>query len=204
MNRLTRIYTRTGDHGTTGLADGSRTLKTAARVVAMGEVDELNAHLGRLAVEAAVTPEVARLDDVQHALFDLGGELALPGIRLIEAADVEGLESDMDAWNAELPVLQEFILPGGSRAVAEAHLCRAVCRRAERALTALAQDEADALNPASRAFVNRLSDWLFVLSRRIARREGGTERYWSRSRRERARDGANGGSNNSGSGEASS
>jgi len=187
MSRLTRIYTRTGDHGTTGLADGSRTLKTSARVVAMGEIDELNAHIGRLAVESAVAPEVTRLDDIQHALFDLGGELAMPGVRLIEEADVEGLEADMDTWNAGLPVLEEFILPGGSRAVAEAHVCRAVCRRAERALTALAQDEPESLNAVSRAFVNRLSDWLFVLSRHIAQREGGTERYWSRARRERAR-----------------
>lgn len=183
MNRLTRIYTRTGDSGTTGLADGSRLPKSALRVVAMGEVDELNSQIGLLATEPVLVPEGARLVDIQHALFDLGGELAMPGVSLLVQEDVLGLEADVDAWNASLPILEEFILPGGSRAVAQAQLTRAICRRAERALTAVAQVEP--LAPVSLAFVNRLSDWFFVLARRVSAREGGTEHYWSRARRER-------------------
>jgi len=183
MSRLTRIYTRTGDTGTTGLADGSRMPKSALRIVAMGEVDELNSLIGLLAVEEGLAPECARLEDIQHALFDLGGELALPSVRLLVPDDVLALEADIDAWNAALPILDEFILPGGSRAVAQTQLARSVCRRTERALTALGQLES--LSPVSLAFVNRLSDWFFVLARRVSVREGGTERYWSRARRER-------------------
>ncbi len=183
MSRLTRIVTRTGDSGTTALADGSRMPKSALRIVAMGEVDELNSQLGLLAAEPALLLELPRLEDIQHALFDLGGELAMPGVQLLTQEDVLGLEADILAWNTALPVLDEFILPGGGRAVAQTHVTRAVCRRAERALAAILLHEP--LAAFSLPFTNRLSDWLFVLARRVGVREGGTVRYWSRSRRER-------------------
>ncbi|HAZ60772.1 MAG TPA: cob(I)yrinic acid a,c-diamide adenosyltransferase [Gammaproteobacteria bacterium] len=190
MSRLTRIVTRTGDSGTTALADGSRMSKSALRIVAMGEVDELNSQLGLLAAEATLLPEIARLEDIQHALFDLGGELAMPGVQLLTREDVLGLEADISAWNAALPILDEFILPAGSRAVAQTHVARAVCRRAERALAAIMLQEP--LANFSLPFANRLSDWLFVLARRVGVREGGTVRYWSRTRRERVAGGATG------------
>lgn len=185
MTRLTRIYTRTGDGGTTGLADGSRLPKSAPRVAGMGEVDELNCHLGLLITLLGSGPLVQRLTDIQHALFDLGGELAIPGVQLITLADIQRLEQDMDHWNTTLPVLAEFILPGGSPAVAQCHVARAVCRRVERVLAVLAETET--LAGSATAFINRLSDWLFVLAREIARLEGGQEVYWSRERRDRSR-----------------
>lgn len=187
MARLTRIYTRTGDDGETGLADGSRLRKSAPRVAALGDVDELNGHLGLIAAGLTETTLQARIIDVQHALFDLGGELAIPGVQLLTLADIQALEADIDGWNATLPVLQEFILPGGSLAVAQCHVARAVCRRAERSLAVLAETET--LPGSTTAYINRLSDWLFVLARVIARHEGRAEIYWSRERRDRARSG---------------
>jgi len=177
-NRLSKIYTRTGDEGTTGLADGSRVQKTGARVVAMGEVDELNSRIGLLLVEAM--PEEVRvlLLRVQHDLFDLGGELAIPGSVVMVAKRVADLEAVMDAWNAQLGPLKEFILPGGGRAGALGHLTRAVCRRAERALVGMAG--AEAVNPHSLAYLNRLSDLLFVLARHLNRVDGVAETFWEK------------------------
>ena len=180
-NRLSRIYTRTGDDGTTGLADGSRLAKDSLRVAAMGDLDELNANLG--VVLANSLPDAIRetLVDAQHALFDIGAELAMPSAGIIDDGRVEALEAALDALNADLPPLKEFILPGGGSAAAAAHVARAVCRRAERGIVALGRDEP--VNEASRRYVNRLSDYLFVAARILARAESG-EVYW---RHERSR-----------------
>ena len=180
-NRLSRIYTRTGDDGTTGLADGSRLAKDSPRVASMGDLDELNAHLG--VVLASPIPESIRetLVDAQHALFDIGAELAIPGASIVDDARVEVLESALDDLNADLPPLKEFILPGGGAGAGAAHVARAVCRRAERTIVALARDEP--VNEASRRYVNRLSDYLFVAARILARADSG-EVYW---RHERSR-----------------
>ncbi|MCA9738815.1 MAG: cob(I)yrinic acid a,c-diamide adenosyltransferase [Gemmatimonadetes bacterium] len=162
-HRLSRIYTRTGDAGTTGLADGSRIDKDAPRVTAMGDVDELNSQLG--VVLAQPLPDAVRecLVDVQHALFDIGGELAIPGAVTIDDACVASVENALDTFNATLPPLKEFILPGGGAAAAHAHVARSVCRRAERRLVSLSRVES--VNEASRRYLNRLSDLLFVLAR---------------------------------------
>ena len=180
-NRLSRIYTRTGDDGTTGLADGSRLAKDSLRVASMGDLDELNANLG--VVLACSLPDAIRetLVDAQHALFDLGAELAMPAAAIIDDRRVEALEAALDALNADLPPLKEFILPGGGAGAAAAHVARAVCRRAERGIVALGRDEP--MNEASRRYVNRLSDYLFVAARILARAESG-EVYW---RHERSR-----------------
>lgn len=179
-NRLTKIYTRTGDEGATGLGDGTRVPKASLRVEAMGEVDELNSVIGLLLTyelpEAVGTP----LFRIQHELFDLGGELSIPGAVMINDGQVEGLEGVLDGLNADLPPLKEFILPGGSPAAAAAHLARAVCRRAERALVRLARSQA--VNRATLAYLNRLSDLLFVMARVLARTQGGGEVYWCRDR----------------------
>ena len=179
-HRLSRIYTRTGDAGTTGLADGSRVEKDGARVTAMGDVDELNSQLG--VVLAEPLPDAVRecLVDVQHALFDIGGEMAIPGANTVDDSYVAGVERVLDALNEELPPLKEFILPGGGRAAAAVHVARAVCRRAERRLVALSREEA--VNDASRRYLNRLSDLLFVVARVLARAEAG-EVYWQPGRR---------------------
>lgn len=179
-HRLSRIYTRTGDTGTTGLADGSRVPKDSTRVTAMGDVDELNSHLGVVLAESL--PEAVRecLLDAQHALFDIGGELAIPGAQTLDDSYVSGVEQALDALNEELPPLKEFILPGGGRAAAEVQVARAVCRRAERRLLTLSREEA--VNEASRRYINRLSDLLFVVSRVLARLEGG-EVYWQPGRK---------------------
>lgn len=181
-NRLTRIYTRTGDDGSTGLSDGSRLSKSSPRIEAMGEVDELNCVLGMLL--AKPLPEAARacLVEVQHDLFDLGGELAAPGIELLAPPRVAWLEQAIDGFNADLPPLREFILPGGGEAAAVCHLARAVCRRAERRLVGLGREQA--LRPVLLEYVNRLSDLLFVLGRVLARQAGQGEVLW-RSRRGR-------------------
>ena len=178
-NRLSRIYTRTGDDGTTGLADGSRLAKDSPRVASMGDLDELNANLG--VVLANPLPDAIRetLIDAQHALFDVGAELAMPGAGIIDEARVEALEAALDALNAGLPPLKEFILPGGGVGAGAAHVARAVCRRAERGLVALACDEP--VNEASRRYVNRLSDYLFVAARILAR-AGSGEVYWKHER----------------------
>jgi cob(I)alamin adenosyltransferase len=174
--RLTRIYTRTGDDGTTGLADGSRVPKDAPRVEALGDVDELNSVLGLLLAEALPDALGAALEGVQHDLFDLGAELAVPGGSFLDGARVPELERWLDRLNGELPPLEEFILPGGGRAAALCHQARAVCRRAERRLIALAREEAVSEN--ARHYLNRLSDLLFVAARILAREAGGREVLW--------------------------
>ena len=177
-NRLTRIYTRTGDDGTTGLGDGSRVDKDAPRMQAIGDVDELNSALA-LVLAAAPPEDVAGcLLEVQHDLFTLGGELSLPGQQLIGADAVTRLEWALDGFNEDLPPLREFILPGGGRAAAACHLARAVCRRAERSVIALARSEP--VGEALRAYLNRLSDLLFVAARVLAREAGEGEVFWSK------------------------
>jgi cob(I)alamin adenosyltransferase len=186
-NRLSRIYTRTGDDGTTGLGDGSRVPKDDPRVEAYGTVDELNSAIGVL---LAVPRLPRRLSDclveAQHELFDLGGELCIPGHRAITAGHVTRLEKALDAFNEKLPPLKEFILPGGGRAAAACHLARTVARRAERRVCTLAR--AQSISPEVIRYLNRLSDLLFVLARVLARHERGTEVLW-RHQRAKARGG---------------
>jgi cob(I)alamin adenosyltransferase len=180
-NRLSKIYTRTGDDGTTGLGDGTRVPKDGARVEAYGSVDELNSTLGvLLAVPGLPENIVACLMEVQHELFDLGGELCIPGHRVITAAHVERLEQALDSFNDALPPLKEFILPGGGPGAAACHVSRAVARRAERRIWTLAKSEPVA--PEVAQYLNRLSDLLFVLARVIARHERGTEVLWKHDR----------------------
>lgn len=169
-HRLSKITTRTGDGGDTGLGDGSRVRKDSARVALLGEIDELNSAIGVLLAETV--PETIRqgLESVQHDLFDLGGDVSIPGRATMTRAQIEGLEALQEDLNADLPPLKEFILPGGTRAAALAHLARAVCRRAERSLVALSSSEKVA-DP-GRIYLNRLSDLLFVLGR-VLNREGG-------------------------------
>jgi len=170
-HRLSKIYTRTGDQGTTGLADGSRVDKDSVRVEAMGAVDELNCHVGAVLGHAVPAPVRDCLTETQHALFDLGSELAVPGYTAIGDEDVAALERSLDGFNGELPPLKEFILPGGGPSAAACHLARAACRRAERRVLTLARGEG--VNQASRRYLNRLSDLLFVIARVLARAEGG-------------------------------
>ncbi|MFE8069481.1 cob(I)yrinic acid a,c-diamide adenosyltransferase [Marinobacteraceae bacterium S3BR75-40.1] len=175
--RLSKIYTRTGDDGTTGLADGNRTGKDALRVEAMGTLDELNAHMGLLIEHLAEDDELrAPCQRIQHHLFDLGGELAIPGSEMVHQDYITWLETTLDAHNADLPPLQNFILPGGSITTAQCHLARAVCRRAERVMVALNREEA--INPLGLQYLNRLSDLLFVAARVLARRKGAREVLW--------------------------
>lgn len=176
-NRLTKLYTKTGDDGTTGLGDGSRTRKDSHRIEAVGTIDELNSWIGLLLAELPATePLVDPLTEIQHRLFDLGGELAVPGFHLITEAMVKALEDLCDALNAALPPLKEFILPGGSTAAGYCHMARAVARRAERVIVSLAEEETVGLP--LRHYINRLSDVLFVMARTLARRGGGEEIYW--------------------------
>jgi len=177
-NRLSRLYTRTGDDGTTGLGDGTRVAKTGARVAAIGELDELNSHLGVLLAESLPAAIGTLLTHIQHDLFDLGGELAIPGSVVLGSDRVTALEAATDGYNASLGPLREFILPGGGRAGAQAHVARAVCRLSERVLAGLASQEP--VNPQSLAYVNRLSDLLFVLARQLNRAEGVKESHWER------------------------
>ena len=180
-HRLSKIYTRTGDTGTTGLGDGSRVEKDHPRVEAFGTVDELNSQIGLLLTEVAPGSEAAGdLTAIQHDLFDLGGELSIPGHRSLDPGRVERLEARLDTLNADLPYLKEFILPGGCRAAALAHVARTVCRRAERRLYRLSRDEA--INPAALQYLNRLSDYLFVLARHLNRAAGHGDVLWDRSR----------------------
>ncbi|MDP9089234.1 MAG: cob(I)yrinic acid a,c-diamide adenosyltransferase [Pseudomonadota bacterium] len=177
-NRLSRIYTRTGDDGSTGLGDGTRVPKDSLRVEAYGTVDETNSALGVLLGSQALPPEIRRcLIDIQHDLFDLGGELCIPGHTMIGAAHVERLENQLDAFNEDLPALKEFILPGGGPPAAACHLARTVCRRAERRVWSLAQ--AEAVSPEALKYLNRLSDLLFVIARVLAR-AGDGEVIWRR------------------------
>ena len=174
--RLSQIATRTGDDGTPGLGDGTRTGKDHLRVHAMGDVDELNSQLGVLLCEDL--PEAVRsaLHDIQHDLFDLGGELSVPGHSIMSEAHSARLEEALDAFNAKLPALKDFILPGGSRAASLAHVARTVCRRAERAVVALGHTVAVA--PPLLQYLNRLSDLLFVLARVLNRHANGDDIYW--------------------------
>jgi cob(I)alamin adenosyltransferase len=176
-HRLSRIYTRTGDDGSTGLGDGMRVPKEHLRVEAYGTVDEANSAIGVVLATPGLPPAVnERLTAVQHDLFDLGGELCMPGHRVIVADDVERLEQALDAFNADLPPLKDFILPGGGPAAAACHLARTVARRAERRVWALARVEQVA--PEVPQYLNRLSDLLFVIARVLARHENGSEVLW--------------------------
>jgi cob(I)alamin adenosyltransferase len=180
-NRLSKIYTRTGDDGSTGLGDGSRVSKEGLRVEAYGSVDEANSAIGVVLAAGNLPASVACcLTEVQHDLFDLGGELCIPGHRLIQAAQIERLERELDGFNEALPPLKEFILPGGGPAAAACHVARAVCRRAERRCWSLAREESVA--PETLQYMNRLSDLLFVLARVLARHENGSEVVWRRMR----------------------
>jgi cob(I)alamin adenosyltransferase len=179
-HRLSRIYTRTGDRGTTGLGDGTRVDKDDATVHAMGDIDELNSIIGILLVEPLPEPVDSILTAIQHELFDLGSELAVPGTRVIEETQVTRLEQELDRLNASLAPLEEFILPGGSRAAALCHLARAVCRRAERSLVALRRQRE--IGAALLMYINRLSDLLFVLARTINRADGREDVQWQPAR----------------------
>lgn len=177
-NRLSKIVTRTGDAGTTGLGDGSRTTKDSLRIDAIGEVDELNSSLGVLLCEELPDAVRSALLDVQNDLFDLGGELCLPGMEVMKEAQVARLEEQAEAFNADLPMLKEFILPGGTRPAALAHLSRTVCRRAERAMVRL--HNAEPLSDPARRYVNRLSDLLFILGRALNRAGGRGDVLWQK------------------------
>ena len=187
-NRLTQIATRTGDNGTTGLGDNSRVSKNSLRVHAMGEVDELNSHIGVLLCETMPESVRSLLVEVQHQLFNLGGELSIPGFELLKPESVLALDQALAEHNENLPKLQEFILPAGNRAASLAHVCRTVARRAERAVVALGNEEA--LKEAPRQYLNRLSDLMFVLARVLNRyRTDGTvgdDVYWKSERLARA------------------
>ena len=187
-NRLTQIATRTGDNGTTGLGDNTRVSKNSLRVHAMGDVDELNSHIGVLLCEDMPQPVRDVLVEIQHQLFNLGGELSIPGYELLKSEAVLALDDALAEHNEHLPRLQEFILPAGTRAAAQAHVCRTVARRAERAVVALEGQEA--LKDTPRQYLNRLSDLMFVLSRVLNRhRTDGTvgdDVYWKSERMARA------------------
>jgi cob(I)alamin adenosyltransferase len=186
--RLTQIATRTGDDGTTGLGNGDRVPKWHPRVAAMGDVDELNSHLGVLLAQALPADVRALLDSVQHELFNLGGELSTPGLVLLQEAALQSLDDALAHYNATLPPLQEFILPAGTAAAAQAHVCRTVARRAERAVASLQQAEPG--RPVPGQYLNRLSDLLFVLARVLNRARldglGGDDVYWRSERLRRS------------------
>ena len=177
-HRLSKIVTRTGDGGTTGLGDGSRTTKDSLRIHAIGEVDELNSSLGVLLCEDLPPAVRSALLDIQHDLFDLGGELCLPGMAVMQDRQVERLEMLTEEFNRELSMLKEFILPGGTRPAAVAHLCRTICRRAERAMAAL--HHAETLSDPARRYINRLSDCLFVLGRHLNKVGGCGDVLWQK------------------------
>jgi cob(I)alamin adenosyltransferase len=179
-NRLSKIVTRTGDGGTTGLGDGSRVSKESARIAAIGDVDELNSTLGVLRTEPLPPDLNALLAAVQHDLFDLGGELSIPGYAAVTDAHVARLEALVERHNADLPPLKDFILPGGSRAAAQAHVCRTVCRRAERSVVHLAA--AEPVGDCARRYLNRLSDLFFVLARVLNRAAGSPDVLWQKDR----------------------
>ena len=183
-NRLSQIATRTSDNGTTGLGDNTRVSKDSLRVHAMGDVDELNSHIGVLLCEELPAGVRELLVEVQHQLFNLGGELSIPGFELLKPEAVALLDDALAEHNATLPRLAEFILPAGSRAASLAHVCRTVARRAERAVVALGA--AEPLKDSPRQYLNRLSDLLFVLSRVLNRMNGGDDVYWKSERMARA------------------
>ena len=182
-NRLSKIYTKTGDDGTTGLGDSTRVPKDSARVSAYGTVDELNSAIGMVLAQEIPAEVCETLTQAQHDLFDLGGELCIPGMAMIHDTDVERLETTLDGFNADLPMLKEFILPGGGMAAACCHLARTVCRRAEREVVALARMET--VRPEAVRYLNRLSDLLFVLARVLARASGHGEVLWQHERRKK-------------------
>jgi len=175
-NRLSQIATRTGDAGITGLGDNQRVSKNSLRVHAMGDVDELNSHIGVLLCEPVPPAIRPLLVEVQHQLFNLGGELSIPGYELLKTQAVIDLDQALERFNAQLPKLQEFILPAGTRAASLAHVCRTVARRAERSVVALG--DAESVNEAPRHYLNRLSDLMFVLARVLNRVDGGDDVYW--------------------------
>ncbi|MEP7205561.1 MAG: cob(I)yrinic acid a,c-diamide adenosyltransferase [Casimicrobiaceae bacterium] len=180
-HRLSKIVTRTGDAGTTGLGDGTRVAKDTPRIAAIGDVDELNSNLGVLLAETLPEAIATCLREVQHDLFDLGGELSIPGHAAVSEEHIGRLEDAVEAFNADLPPLKEFILPGGSRPAAIAHVCRTICRRAERAVVALAATEP--VGEPTRRYLNRLSDLLFVVARTLNRAAGGSDILWQRQRK---------------------
>lgn len=180
-NRLSKIYTKTGDDGTTGLGDGSRVSKDSLRVEAYGTVDEANSAIGMVLACDVVPDEIRRcLTEVQHDLFDLGGELCIPGHAAIEDEFIDRLERDLDRLNADLPALKDFILPGGGQATAACHLARTIVRRAERRVSTL--KAAETVRDEALRYLNRLSDLLFVIARVLARAESGQEVIWDRGR----------------------
>ena len=182
-NRLSKIYTRTGDDGSTGLGDGARVSKDSARVTAYGTVDELNSALGVVIACGPPAPIEDMLTEIQHELFDLGGELCIPGSAMIHDAYIARLETRLDGLNADLPALKEFILPGGGMAAAQCHVARTVARRAEREVVTLSHH--DAVRAEAVRYLNRLSDLLFVLARVLARSAGHGETLWKHERRKR-------------------
>jgi cob(I)alamin adenosyltransferase len=179
-NRLTQIATRTGDAGTTGLGNNQRVSKNSLRVHAMGDVDELNSNIGVLLCEEMPADVKEVLVEIQHQLFNLGGELSIPGFELLKPEAVQHLDDALANYNAKLPKLEEFILPAGTRGAAQAHVCRTVARRAERAVVALGNEEA--IGDAPRQYLNRLSDLMFVLARVLNRMHGGDDVYWKSQR----------------------
>lgn len=180
-NRLSKIYTRTGDDGTTGLGDGSRVAKESLRVESYGTVDEANSAIGVVLAWDSVPDAIrACLTDVQHDLFELGGELCIPGHAAIEANFIDRLEQQLDKFNADLPALKDFILPGGGHAAAACHMARTIVRRAERRVSAL--QKVDTVRNEALRYLNRLSDLLFVVARVLARAESGQEVIWDRKR----------------------
>jgi len=179
-NRLTQFATRSGDAGTTGLGDNQRVSKNSLRVHAMGDVDELNSCIGVLLCEEMPQDVRDVLVEIQHQLFNLGGELSIPGFELLKAEAVLQLDEALERYNADLPRLKEFILPAGNRSAALSHVCRTVARRAERAVVALGNEEA--LKDAPRQYLNRLSDLMFVLARVLNRKDGGDDVYWKSER----------------------
>jgi cob(I)alamin adenosyltransferase len=182
-NRLSKIYTRTGDDGSTGLGDGTRVAKDSARVNAYGTVDELNSAIG-IVLAGALPARIGEvLTQAQHDLFDLGGELCIPGMAMIGDADIARLEATLDAFNETLPPLKDFILPGGGVAAAQCHLARTICRRAEREVVTLSRVES--VRGEAIRYLNRLSDLLFVLARVLARESGHGEVLWQHERRKR-------------------
>ena len=184
-HRLSKIYTRTGDSGTTGLGDGSRVAKDDLRIAALGDVDELNSCIGvlRAQITASSIQDKTMWDKslslIQHWLFDLGGEVCIPNYHLVLPVSVEFLETEIDRMNEALPMLKDFILPSGSLSCSYAHQARSVCRRAERSLMTV-QSRDQNIQPASLQLLNRLSDWLFVASRALQRAEGGSEVLWQK------------------------
>lgn len=183
-NRLSSIYTKTGDDGTTGLGNGERIDKASIRINVMGDVDELNSLLGVLEASGIPDDISGYLLNIQHRLFDIGGEMAIPGNAAIDPVSIERLEELIDTYNEELPALKEFILPGGSLSASICHMARSVCRRVERSMVAMSREEY--INPESLRYINRLSDLLFVLARTLNQEKGGKEIFWDSERLKRS------------------